>query len=271
MNMKLINNVSLGADPEMFLFSPAEQRYVPVCGKVGGTKKKPLPITDEGHAIQEDGCAIEFCIPPSKTVGDFVSNIIFVKNYIDNNVLLPLGLQSACVPSARFTKDDLKSRQARTFGCDPDYNAWTNKENIVGRPDPLYRCAGGHIHIGYDDHNIPISIELIKAMDLFLGVPSVLLDSDVERRQMYGSAGSYRIKPAYGVEYRVLSNFWIDTPQFMEWAWEGTMRAIDFVNDGGIITNPGDIQKCINQGLKELASEILDDYNINIVELQLTN
>ena len=31
-------------------------------------------------------------------------------------------------------------------------------------------------------------------MDLFLGVPSILIDPDTERRKMYGKAGDYRLK-----------------------------------------------------------------------------
>lgn len=43
---------------------------------------------------------------------------------------------------------------------------------------------------------------------------------------------------------------------------------IEFINSGGIITNEQDIIKCINTYDKELAREILDDYNIPIEVLQ---
>lgn len=193
----LVNNPLLGADPELFLYSNKEERFIPVCGLVGGTKEKPLPITDDGHALQEDGCAIEFCIPPCKTVDDFVSNIDFVKNYINDTVLEPLGLVSKAIPSARFDLDLLKNPKANMSGCDPDYNAYTHEENFVDSDDIQQKGAGGHIHIGYDNPSADVNILLIKAMDLFVGVPSVLLDSDRLRKKLYGKAGCHRMK-VYG-------------------------------------------------------------------------
>lgn len=268
-NSKLINNVLIGADPEMFLYSEELNKYVPVCGLVGGTKEEPLPITDKGHAIQEDNVAIEFCIPPCKTSEEFIENINFVKNYIDETILKPKGLVSRCVASAIFNEDDLLSPQAAYFGCTPSYNAWTGNQMSVERMNPFLRTTGGHIHIGYDTPSAHTSVELIKAMDLFLGLQSVLLDDDTDRRQMYGKAGDYRFK-SYGVEYRSLSSFWLQSNNLMQWAFDNTIKAIEFVNVGGFISNPEEIQKAINTCNREKAIEILSDYNIEIVSI-LTN
>lgn len=54
-----------------------------------------------------------------------------------------------------------------------------------------------HIHIGYDNPTIDFSKLLIRYMDMYLGVPSVLIDTDVNRRKYYGNAGSFRLC-AYG-------------------------------------------------------------------------
>lgn len=258
---KLITNVTLGCDPEMFLFSPEKNKFVPVCGLVGGTKEEPLPITEEGHAIQEDNVMLEYCIPPCKIREDYIENIEFTKTYIDETVLKPMGLISKCVASARFNIEDLRTDQAKLFGCSESYNAWTTEINKVNSDDLTLRTAGGHIHVGYDNPNALVSINLIKAMDLFLGVPSILLDTDTERRKMYGKAGEYRLK-SYGVEHRTLSTFWTSNKTLMEWVWDSTMAAIEFVNSGGIITNPDDIIRCINNSDKELAKEIIDDYRL---------
>lgn len=54
----------------------------------------------------------------------------------------------------------------------------------------------------------------IPLMDLFCGIPSVLIDRSKDakiRRMLYGKAGDFR-KPNYGLEYRSLSNFWIKSP-----------------------------------------------------------
>ena len=54
-----------------------------------------------------------------------------------------------------------------------------------------------HIHIGYDNNNIDASLRLVKYLDLYLGVPSVLKDKDKRRRSLYGKAGCFRLT-SYG-------------------------------------------------------------------------
>lgn len=52
---------------------------------------------------------------------------------------------------------------------------------------------------------------IIPLLDLFVGIPSVLIDRDEgakERRKQYGKAGDFRYQP-HGIEYRTLSNFWL--------------------------------------------------------------
>ena len=275
----LIKNLTVGTDPEMFLWSNKLNKFYPVCGLVGGTKDKPLAITDSGHAIQEDNVMAEFCIPPAKSSTDFINNILFVKDYISDTVLknlkvkIPnimgelvdedLELVTKCVASAEFDPEFLMTEQASMFGCDPDYNAYTGEPNVVERLNPFLRSCGGHIHIGYDNPTFETNIKIVKAMDLFLGLPSLLLDSDTARRQLYGKAGAYRLKK-YGVEYRVLSNFFIESEDLIEWAYYAVERAIEFVNDGGIITNEEEIINAINTSNKDIALEILDEYNVDL-------
>lgn len=256
-----ISNPTIGADPEMFLFSVEKNKYVPVCGLVGGTKEEPLKITSLGHALQEDNVMIEYCIPPSKTADKFVEEITFVKNYINDTVLKPLGLESRCVASARFSAEDLLSEQAQLFGCSESFNAYTGEVNEVSKGDYTLRTAGGHIHIGYDNPSVKTSKDIVKAMDLFLGVPSILLDTDKDRRKMYGKAGEFRLKP-YGVEFRVLSTFWTESETLMKWAFNATMKAIEYVNSGGEVTNTEDVIRAINESNKELCKEIISDYNL---------
>ena len=71
-------------------------------------------------------------------------------------------------------------------------------------------------------------------MDLFLGVPSLWLDKDPTsgiRREMYGAAGRYRVKN-YGMEYRSLSNFWLQSPRFVEFIYDMSEFVTDFVVSG---------------------------------------
>jgi hypothetical protein len=112
-----------------------------------------------------------------------------------------------------------------------------------------YRTCGGHVHLGrpellstcnytipaaaYKDQSIFLKmlkegkaqlsmgktltppqyiniIKLIKLMDRFVGLWSVLADTSesVARREYYGKAGDFRFTK-HGIEYRTLSNFWI--------------------------------------------------------------
>lgn len=127
----------------------------------------------------------------------------------------------------------------------------------------------GHIHIGYDESSFDKSINIIRALDLFLGVPSIILDTDTLRRELYGKSGAFRIKN-YGVEYRVLSNFWIQSQEIINLIFYNISQAIDFINNSentSELFNKKDsenIQNCINNCDKKLANRLIKKYNINI-------
>jgi len=138
-------------------------------------------------------------------------------------------------------------------------HAWTKRVNPApAAADATLRSAGGHVHVGTTED----PIEVIRAMDLFLGVPSTTMDCTPQalaRRQLYGKAGCHRIKD-YGCEYRTLSNFWIFSPKMIQWVYEQTAKAIDFVAKGNKVSDEDGhlIQACINnndRGAYELLSK----------------
>lgn len=268
-----ITKVTLGTDPEVFLGIKGlpNDVFYPVCGLVGGTKKEPRKLSEigDGFMIQEDNVMLEFNVPPASTGKEFSDNIGYMLEELPR--FIPKFAEIKIVPSAFFQSTLLQTPKAQEFGCDPDYNAWTNSMNTVGQGDPNLRTAGGHVMIGYENSNADVSIELIKAMDLFLGIPSILLDTDTERRKVYGKAGAFRLKP-FGVEYRVLSNFWIKDYTLRNWIFNSTMEAIAFVNSGKTIAEPliSDIQLAINTSDKELCQRIMDEFDIVLPEYKLT-
>lgn len=231
----LIKNVTFGADPELFFRHP-NGHYVSAIDKVGGTKEKPRPIEIAGAAVQEDNVAIEFNIAPVTNRKDFVRSIQDVLNYLDDfarKQKLTLALDAAAI----FPDSELEDPRSWSFGCDPDFNAWLKCENYVPEREEQYlnlRSAGGHLHIGYENPQDDVSIELVKLLDIFIGCPSVLVDKDKLRRKMYGKAGAFRLKP-YGVEYRTLSNYWLQSPAYMEFVINQANKAIDYYNDNGFI------------------------------------
>lgn len=82
--------------------------------------------------------------------------------------------------------------------CSEDFNAYT--EDVNPKPQGAttnLRSAGLHIHVGYNDPDIPSSLQMIKYMDQYLGLPSIVVDQDSRRRSLYGKAGCFRIT-AYG-------------------------------------------------------------------------
>ncbi|MFW3388488.1 UNVERIFIED_CONTAM: hypothetical protein RF648_21100, partial [Kocuria sp. CPCC 205274] len=71
----------------------------------------------------------------------------------------------------------------------------------------------------------------------------------------------------YGIEYCVLSNFWVATPRNREWAWTQAHKAFDFTNgDFGILVgmvDPVEIQRVINSNDKAMA-----EHYIKLMEIQ---
>lgn len=227
--------VYIGADPELFL-KDTSGNYVSSIDKIGGTKSNPKKIDIAGTAVQEDNVAVEYNIVPSQTVEEFVANNFLAISYLDRRAK-ELGLSLAMDATALFPKSELEDMRALQFGCEPDFNVWSNEYQSPPALDSTnwnLRTAGGHIHVGYKNPTEESSIELVKAMDLFVGLPAIKYDTDVVRRTRYGTAGSCRFKP-YGVEYRTPSNFWIKSRQAMVWIYKQTHAAISFLNRGGKI------------------------------------
>ena len=94
-------------------------------------------------------------------------------------------------------------------------------------------------------------------MDILLGLPSVILDADTERRAMYGAAGAHRIKP-YGVEYRSLSNFWLGSEQLQEWAYEQSILAVS----SEFTVDEDEVQRIINDSDVVAATTMIQELGV---------
>lgn len=257
-------SLTIGGDPEVFLFSKEENRFVSAINKIPGSKDDPYRLFDFGlgFALQTDCCSVEFNIPPANNSNEYYANIKQMLEYIQN--IIPAGLSISLATSAKFTDEELMEPQAMLAGCSVDYNAWAGAPN--DKPDfesTNIRCNGAHIHIGYDSPNDVASLELIKALDLTLGVTSVIFDSDKERRKLYGRAGCFR-PTSFGVEYRVLSPFWLESKELVEYIFRGIDKAVDLVNSGKEYDDIEqlDIQNCINNSDHELAVELIKKYDL---------
>lgn len=238
---------SLGSDPEFFI-QTLDGKLKSIIGMIGGTKENPKIIDDHGQfKIQEDNVAAEYNIPASHTKEKFVQHILWPQKYISHL----LGTDKFKIypkASASFPVEELKHPKAQEFGCDPDYDAWNL--SINEKPscdDPNFRTAGGHIHIGVRNKDPMNLVRIIRNMDKYLGIWSVIIDPDNERRKLYGKAGCFRPQP-HGCEYRTLSNFWIFSPELIGEVWDRTQAA---VKDKKMIDDPKEselIQTIINTG-----------------------
>lgn len=245
--MKIGNmEILLGSDPELFVSDGTE--FVSAHKMVEGTKEKPQPVMN--GAVQVDGMALEFNIDPAANKQEFIDNLQSVMGQLAD--MVP-NYQLHAVPTAEFSGDILAASPAEALelGCDPDFNAWEDgRQNPKPNAENTFRTAAGHIHVGWtsnanltDPAHIASCIAIAKQLDLYLGVPSLLYDNDSKRREMYGQAGAFRIKP-YGMEYRVLSNAWLQTPELMGWVYDNTIKALSNLMGGGEC--PPEVRDVIN-------------------------
>jgi hypothetical protein len=251
----------LGADPEVFLTN--HKQLISSLGLIGGTKQEPLQIKglQKGFTLQEDNVTLEFGIPPASDAHEFAQHIHTV---LQAGLLAAKGLSFSKLSCAVFPEDQMKHPGAFIFGCEPDFNAWTKEQNEPPMPPhPFMRSAGGHVHV--ETAVDPTSG--VRACDLFLGVPSVLQDTEgKDRRQLYGKPGAFRFKP-YGFEYRTLSNYWVFEDRTVEWVWHNTAKAMEFAeknaltwcNDYGPL-----VQDCINTNDKTMAEFLIKEFDIYV-------
>jgi len=257
--------VTIGADPEFFI----EDKYGNLRSAIdyiGGTKDRPRSLRRPGFAVLEDNVAVEFNIPPATSEQEFIKSIQWSKKEI-KKLLDKMQFRFNTQAAVLFPAMELADPRTRTFGCEPDFNAWK-----MGQRNPKphaknqrLRSCGGHIHVGYSNALDISKINLVKLMDLYLGVPSVLMDEDVDRRELYGKAGTFR-PTAYGVEYRTLSNFWIFDPQKIRWAYRETHRAIRqaATADNTYLRQleSSKIADCINTSNIDLALQLISEYDL---------
>lgn len=214
--------VTIGTDPEFFLRNKEDNAWESAIDIIEGTKDNPEKLPS-GSALQWDNVALEFATPPAGDVEEMIEKIR--ETFLDLKDKLPDNLEVVAQPSAEFSEDKLLCDEARMFGCDPDYDAWELMQNIPPDPDTTtLRSCGGHIHVGYTEgcgceflHDTFGKFHTIRLMDTFHGIISVVLDNSeaaIRRRELYGKAGCYR-STDYGVEYRVLSNFWLKSPDLV--------------------------------------------------------
>jgi hypothetical protein len=263
---------TIGCDPEFFLRERASGKLISAIPHVEGTKQDPFCLPRGGN-IQRDNVAVEIATDPADSGDQFVKHI---SNTLSEAVkILPAETEIVAIPSARFDEDQLDHPEAQAFGCDPDYCAWEVAQNEPPCAlDNTFRSCGAHIHVGTtgEDENAFLldfekKLATVKAMDAVHGLISTILDSGEEaiaRRQLYGKPGAHRPKE-YGVEYRVLSNYWLKSPVTVMMMFHLTKDVLDLVRDGkdvALVETIGEdvIRDTITKGNTEVAQRMVEQH-----------
>lgn len=251
--------ILIGSDPELFLMKGG--KFVSAHGVIGGSKEHPLKVPL--GAVQVDGMAVEFNTDPAGCENEFLTNVQTVMRTLE---LMCNGYEVVAVPVADFGAEYIASQpdEAKELGCDPDYNAYTGSANEKPNVELPFRTASGHVHIGWGS-DIPTDVQhrasceaVARQMDFFLGLPSLFYDNDTRRREMYGKAGAFRVKP-YGMEYRTLSNAWLRSEKLIKWVFRNAQKGMqDLVNGRDLFKEFGDVQEIINASNKKEAERIIN-------------
>lgn len=258
----MIENYLIGSDIEVFLKQGDE--IISAEGLIKGTKNTPFKLGRKGCSTSLDNISAEFTVNPTTNPEEMWADIQFCLSSIQKG--LPAGVTTAIQASAHL-KRGLDTPNAKLIGCEPDWCVYTREINIKPDISELdLRVSAGHIHIGTKvlKGNLELCEKVIKALDVYIGLPSVLLDSDRERRALYGKAGCVRF-PEHGVEYRTPSNFWASSLDLVRWMFQNVELAIDSVNNGVSFEEDEEfIIEAINNYDENLTKDLIRKYNVPI-------
>lgn len=304
MNLKL---ATIGTDPETLLYNRKLNEFCSAIdlipeGKDGDTESHCPPPRDlgDGFKLLHDNVLLEFNVPPS--IGNDSENFVETLREGFNRIYNIIGNNYNIVPIAshNFAPKYLDNDEARRFGCSPEMCAYEVMECTPPDCPETFRSAGSHIHIGRKDYNDFVDVDsegnvsfkdnaegktlidpysklnMIKLMDIFVGLPLTYIDTAKEskaRKKLYGMAGRHR-PTAFGVEYRMPSNYWINSPVLTKLIHDLTMIALQNEIDGNFEKisrkmNLDVVRKVLDTGNDKKAATLIKKLHLpkNITEI----
>lgn len=253
--------ITIGCDPEFFFTKD---------GKIVGAERV-LPengIKSKKSTIIIDGVQAELNPTPHIERADLGNEIADCFRKLRATMLMnKVKIDFSTTVTVDEKELESLSDKAKQFGCAPSKSASGAKAmTIKDASKYLYRSAGGHLHLGNYANNVEVQAVLdnpeylVPILDIIVGNTCVLLDrseGNIERRKVYGRAGEYRTPP-HGVEYRTLSNFWLQSYQLMDLVTGLARQSIQICADGyaekirGAV-NMDEVVKAINENDFDLA------------------
>jgi hypothetical protein len=207
-----------GTDPEIFVVDKQEE-VIPAWTFLQSKKETTALSFNGSKYIYWDGFQSEFSQPNGNNCLELLNLDIWfclkkilecarvkvseAKLSLKNVVDIPMPLMLSA------------EKKHVELGCAPSFNVYGDRGKRVADPrELLKRFAGGHLHYGLSQVSKQGIDRIVRALDTILGVAGVSLAAEIDdpiRREYYGRAGEYRL-PKHGLEYRVLSNFWLIHP-----------------------------------------------------------
>lgn len=280
--------LSFGADPEFFfkkdgdvigaekVITPQTERYYigedSHFNSIYGTRPAKNPT------LIIDGVQAEFNVVPNSCRQSFSTNLAVCFQKAAEQIK-GKGITASFAQTVSVEKDEMESlsETAQQFGCAPSKNAYGETKIAIKDASKYYkRSAGGHIHLGGVAEVLKPEA-VVPVLDIVLGNTCVLIDRDpgnIERRKVYGRAGEYRM-PKHGLEYRVLSNFWLRSYQTMSFVLGMARFAVSIANNPEAramlisLVDMQDIQDAINNNDAELAQANFDKVKEFLASIQI--
>lgn len=269
------HTVILGCDPEFFFLKGAKvqgsEKILPQEGltaSIYGTKS----------SIIIDGVQAELNPAPNTCRASLATSIGVCLEVLKERLMQQKDITVSFGQTYKVSKRELDelSEKAKVLGCAPSNNAYKDAPRITIKKaqNVRIRSGGGHIHFGSLD---TLALEVLKTpeklvplLDLVLGNTCVLIDRDpgnTVRRRYYGRAGEYR-SPHHGLEYRVLSNFWMRNHALMSFVFGLARQTIWIATNSGFRRNYADelmsrvrrtdVKRAINKNDADLARKNFD-------------
>jgi hypothetical protein len=258
---------TFGSDPE-FMLVDSSGKYRSAIGVIHGTKEDKVSLGNGAYAFYDNVLA-EVNVKPGRTKPDVIKNF---GDCFKKLAKLVGNLRITPQASHTYDLDECQHEDALKFGCEPEFCLYVrSEEGRIMRMEPPqvdptnpFRTAGGHIHIG-SETCLPWNgkiLDVLQMLDLFVGVPAVVMCHDhtaKARTDLYGGAGTHRVKMEYGLEYRTLSDFWLVSPRMVAVVYDLVNLVLDLVESGENSKIPFEAEKIrsiINKGQKSLATEM---------------
>ena len=296
-NMSIKKNleITLGSDPELFLFDTKTSQIVNALTVLKKDKHDPIELTD-GVKMYADNVLVEASFSPAHTPVAATMAIRSVlkacHNFVGNDYsLLPLcahkmsGLPPK--PSDELVEKWLEDKSGEVkgvppewqIGCNPNFDVYGGEFGAIRKQTPFrdeLRSGSFHIHVGNSNYlsgedkrllTIESKVAAVKLMDLFVGLSEVVINTDstsIKRRELYGRAGEFR-PTKYGIEYRVLGNYALRHPKTTLLMFELTAFAMSMFSSFDLsqecinMHNTLEVQRAINTNDKTLALSILKE------------